>query len=311
MDSDSATDESILDEESGAHPPAYDAVEKADNAKTVHDTTDISHLKGTGSSIVEYLHSMITKSERPYARFKAATATFAFGPDYFYYFSCWTHSLYSAPTGLKDADIAIPLALSFGRNRRYFIAGLDYSGSPSWSYADGTYSVKTHKAKQSESQMKWSEWTSTLPLTMDAIGHQTVVTFGEKDSYYATSSHSTISHGLPYQIEKLLDARSRLQGQRPRQVALGVKGSYVILWPDDDIDYDLKGLYPVVRATIESKHGIAYIALSAFHAQGWYIERADGPIAFNLPKRTDTTLTHLTNFTCAMMQQRATRNSAR
>ncbi|KAJ6562570.1 hypothetical protein B0H19DRAFT_1375615 [Mycena capillaripes] len=72
-------------------------------------------------------------------------------------------------------------------------------------------------------------------------------------------------------------------------VALGVQGSYVVLYDDATVTSELHGLYPLVEALlcntdeISRRRGIMYLALSPFVAGEYYAVYGDFSTSWNLP----------------------------
>ncbi|KAJ7234854.1 hypothetical protein C8J57DRAFT_1574563 [Mycena rebaudengoi] len=111
----------------------------------------------------------------------------------------------------------------------------------------------------------------------------TRTTFGPNRSYFSISLSDCSWQNLPSGLEADIIMRSCTQ--YPTAVALGVDGSYVAVYNDGSPAYDLRGMYPLVKALFDEARGggVKYVALNPFIPGEYYAVCRDGSTTWNLP----------------------------
>ncbi|KAJ7936092.1 hypothetical protein B0H13DRAFT_1853785 [Mycena leptocephala] len=118
-------------------------------------------------------------------------------------------------------------------------------------------------------------------------GRTTRTVFGPGSSYFSISPSGYSWQNLPPALQD--DMSSGIKKRRPTTVALGVQGTYAVLYDDGSVSFDLRGQYPLVesllRNTQESsrRRGIMYVALNPFLAGEYYAVYGDGSTSWSLP----------------------------
>ncbi|KAJ6567543.1 hypothetical protein B0H10DRAFT_2111235 [Mycena sp. CBHHK59/15] len=118
-------------------------------------------------------------------------------------------------------------------------------------------------------------------------GHTTRTAFGPGSSYFSTSSSGYSWQNIPRSLE--VDIHRRIKTRWPTNVALGVEGSYVVLYNDGTVACDLRGHYPTVEAIIQNtqevarRRGIAFLSLNPFFPGEYYAAFGDCSASWNLP----------------------------
>lgn len=105
----------------------------------------------------------------------------------------------------------------------------------------------------------------------------TSVSIGPKGSYFARCGLKWITHGLPKDLETKLERNK--DKFTPIHVALGVHGSWIVLWSDGDLSWQLRNSYPGLAQSNALKGGIGqvvFVALSAFNEDGYFVVGEDG-----------------------------------
>ncbi|KAJ6556801.1 hypothetical protein DFH09DRAFT_1317737 [Mycena vulgaris] len=111
--------------------------------------------------------------------------------------------------------------------------------------------------------------------------------FGPGGSYFSSSPSGYSWQNLAPALEE--DIHNSIRIRRPMTVALGVQGSYVVLYSDGTVTFDLRGQYPLVEALIRNtqeaarRRGVMYIALNPFTAGEYYAVYGDGGASWNFP----------------------------
>ncbi|KAJ7078785.1 hypothetical protein C8R44DRAFT_895846 [Mycena epipterygia] len=210
---------------------------------------------------------------------------------------------------------------SFGPNRSYFCsAGSGYAWSDNFSIPEGLLHLLEDKNHPQAIQaphdvafpmepgmyaLCWKttageEWYEDACLgpnyarlaafikSVATSGGRTMRTvFGPGASYFSISPSGYCWQNLPPALQD--DINNCIKTRQPTTVALGVQGSYAVLYNDGSVSFDLCGQYPLVesflRNTQESarKRGIMYIALNPFIAGEYYAVYGDGSASWNLP----------------------------
>ncbi|KAF7328831.1 hypothetical protein MVEN_02512200 [Mycena venus] len=115
-------------------------------------------------------------------------------------------------------------------------------------------------------------------------GHTMRTVFGPGASYFSMSHSGCSWQNLPLALED--DILNSINVRRPTCVALGAQRSYVVIYNDRTVTWDLHGQYPLVEATIrnaQEKNGVMYVALNPFIAGEYYAVYGDGSASWNFP----------------------------
>ncbi|KAJ7777688.1 hypothetical protein DFH07DRAFT_951339 [Mycena maculata] len=103
-------------------------------------------------------------------------------------------------------------------------------------------------------------------------------------SVATTGGHTTRTSFGPEE-----DIHNCMKIRRPTSVALGVQGSYIVLYNDGTVTFDLRGHYPLVEEMIRNtqeasrKRGVTYVALNPFIPGEFYAVYGDGSASWNFP----------------------------
>ncbi|KAJ4356780.1 uncharacterized protein N0V89_004816 [Didymosphaeria variabile] len=117
----------------------------------------------------------------------------------------------------------------------------------------------------------------------------TSLSIGPKGSYFARCGSTWISHGLPKDLMTKLERNK--DEFTPVHVALGLHGSWVVLWSDGDLSWKLKNSYPGLAQSDALTGGVGqvlFVALSPFEEDGYFIAGENGcSFNANLSSRKD------------------------
>ncbi|KAJ6463386.1 hypothetical protein C8R45DRAFT_940347 [Mycena sanguinolenta] len=117
--------------------------------------------------------------------------------------------------------------------------------------------------------------------------HCTRTVFGPGASYFSISPGGYSWQNLPPALEN--DIIGRIKTGTPTTVALGVHGSFVTLYSNGNVSFDVAQHYPAVDAIIRNsaeatrRKGIAFVALSPYAAGQYYVAYGDGSASWNIP----------------------------
>ncbi|KAJ7222550.1 hypothetical protein GGX14DRAFT_540450 [Mycena pura] len=125
--------------------------------------------------------------------------------------------------------------------------------------------------------------------------HTTRTVFGPNASYFALCPSGFSWQHLPPVLEA--DILGRMKKGMPTNVALGVYGSFAVLYSDGNVTFDVATHYPAVDGIIRNsadnarRKGIAFIALNPHAAGQYFVAYGDGSASWNLPKDWITDVT--------------------
>ncbi|KAJ7353388.1 hypothetical protein DFH08DRAFT_856712 [Mycena albidolilacea] len=111
--------------------------------------------------------------------------------------------------------------------------------------------------------------------------------FGPYRSYFSSSDAGFSWQNLPPTLET--NIVNRLKLGRPETVALGVGGSWVVLYDDGKLAHNLQGLYPGLQPLLDNpeernkRNSITYVALSPYVAGHYFAAFGNGTAIWNLP----------------------------
>lgn len=106
---------------------------------------------------------------------------------------------------------------------------------------------------------------------------QTKVSIGPEGSYFATSpAAGVVWRSIPPGLERLIDLKT--PGRTPALVALGVKETWFVLWPDGSSSCKLDSEYQKLEELLRKhgRSGVTNIALSASQSDQFAVSFKDG-----------------------------------
>ncbi|KAJ7160919.1 hypothetical protein C8R46DRAFT_1353613 [Mycena filopes] len=127
-----------------------------------------------------------------------------------------------------------------------------------------------------------------VKLAAFIAGKSARTVFGPYHSYFSTSASGLSWQNLPPALETNIMGRLKLG--RPKNVALGVRGAFVVLYDDSTLAYDLQGMYPALQSVLDSeeerkkRNSITCVALSPYFPGHYFVAFGDGTTQFNLPQ---------------------------
>ncbi|KAJ7064309.1 hypothetical protein C8F01DRAFT_1130935 [Mycena amicta] len=134
----------------------------------------------------------------------------------------------------------------------------------------------------------YSRLTRFLESSTAAFSVNTTRTvFGPNKSFFSMSPRGYAWQNLPHSLEEEL--QTSLRARRPTTVALGANGAYVVLFNDGTVNFDLRGVYPLVDAIIRDtaeagrRKGVMYISLNPHIPGEFYLVFGDASAKWNFP----------------------------
>jgi hypothetical protein len=148
------------------------------------------------------------------------------------------------------------------------------------------------------------DWVDTKEL------ENTSVSIGPKGSYFARCGSNWISHGLPKDLMTKLDRNK--DKFTPIHVALGVQGSWIVLWSDGDLSYNLRNSYPLLgesKALLGAVGQVVFVALNPFEEDEHFIAGENG-VSINVTLDSTAECIKLQKMADDYMRMRAKRENA-
>ncbi|KAJ7609894.1 hypothetical protein FB45DRAFT_1038360 [Roridomyces roridus] len=126
-----------------------------------------------------------------------------------------------------------------------------------------------------------------IQIAATAGSHTTLTTFGPNHSFFSLTPTGYSWQNIPPCLEE--DIQRCLQVRRPSAVALGVQRTFIVIYSDGGLKYELGGEYPLVELIFRNEEetkrrgGVAYVALNPFIAGEFYLVYGDGRTLWNFP----------------------------
>ncbi|KAJ6505342.1 hypothetical protein C8R45DRAFT_547706 [Mycena sanguinolenta] len=210
---------------------------------------------------------------------------FSFGPNRSYF--CSAGSVYAW------SEKALPPALSRLLEDNAHPQAIDTPYDVAFPPQPGTYALcwKTKSGKDWYEDGRLGPHYARLARFIKNVatngGYTTRTVFGPNGSFFSMSPSGFCWQNLPPELED--DIHRCIKIRRPTSVALGAQGSYIVLYNDGTVVFDLRGQYPLVESMIRNtqdaarRRGVMYIALNPFIAGEYYAVYGDGSAAWNFP----------------------------
>jgi hypothetical protein len=133
------------------------------------------------------------------------------------------------------------------------------------------------------------------------------ISVGPKGSYFARSGSSHIAQALPKDLEKAI----RESDSSASMVALGARGSWVVLWADGTRSWNLRDAYPslATSGSLENdSNRVVFLALNPFNENYHFVVRENGQINYNANFSDQEESEQLHKMTHSYMHSRAIRD---
>ncbi|KAF2438395.1 hypothetical protein P171DRAFT_526079 [Karstenula rhodostoma CBS 690.94] len=250
------------DEEAPPTPSSEDEAPTTERSEGEPPTTSINEKE-------------VTKEPRTVPR---SDWQFAFGPQKWYWIRTGTAWRATLPQTCVWDEVGIrnPVWMAFMHTTGFFVGGKDEEGQPQviHNWNDG-YQLRANEVDNfvisREAYKRLHDWVDQKQLK------DTSVSIGPKGSYFARCGESWISHGLPKDLMTKLDRNK--EKFTPIQVALGLHGSWIVLWSDGDLSYDLRSSYHGLGesdALTGAVGQVLFVALNPYEENGYFVAGKDG-----------------------------------
>ncbi|KAJ4290523.1 hypothetical protein N0V90_010740 [Kalmusia sp. IMI 367209] len=241
---------------------------------------------------------------------------FAFGPQNRYWVRCgesWRF-VRSNKSDWSDISIQDPHWVAFKHNTGFLVGGWEQDAARKiyHSWNDG-YNVinldfgalsSSLVVKSREAYKKLHSWLDSKQL------RDTCLSIGPKGSYFARCGSSWIAHALPKDLMDVLEREGDRTERSPITVALGIYGSWIVLWSDGETSYNLRHAYPSLASgdLLNGKTGqVVFVALNPYQEDRFFVTMENGTCSYktSLPTKEDSKILH--EITDNYMRMRAKR----
>lgn len=204
-----------------------------------------------------------------------------------------------------------PLWVAFKHTTGFLIGGLDDNGDgrTTHTYNDG-YMVPASQVddfvKSRDAYNELHNWVCDHGGTNSEKVRDISVTIGPKGSYFARCGTSWISHALPNDLQSVLEKEK--DQHSPIQVALGVKGAWILLWSDGTRNWNLRHAYQSLASSdqlLGRDGSLLFAALNPFEENQYFLVDQTGGCNYktSLSSKEESVLLH--EMTSEYMRMRA------
>lgn len=134
------------------------------------------------------------------------------------------------------------------------------------------------------------------------------ISIGPKGSYFARCGSSYTSHALPKDLQSAIEK----DGSMPRSIALGMNGSWIVLWGDGTRSWDLRHVYPSLASgkyLSRSSNQVVFAALNPYREDNYFVVTEDGACSYSAAA-SDCERKSLHELTDTYMRMRAKRDGS-
>lgn len=124
-------------------------------------------------------------------------------------------------------------------------------------------------------------------------------TVGPHGAWWARLSDGTHHHNLPFNLRRELEDEAK-NGVYPEHVALGLNGSYVVIWPTWK-SWELTGYTELHERLRDKDERVVFVALSPWRTDNYLLVQENGFVCYNVPSNAND----VDAYTNAYMQRRA------
>jgi hypothetical protein len=141
--------------------------------------------------------------------------------------------------------------------------------------------VKSHDGYQKMFELLNRTYGAGDPAIVDAK-----FTTGPHGAWWAKLSSGTHHHNLPSRLQNELEKAAK-DDIYPEHIALGYAGSYVALWSDLDVTWQLIGYDELHERLQEGAKDIEFVALSPMYNTEFLYVQTDGSVCYNVSLGVD------------------------
>ncbi|KAL6702424.1 hypothetical protein ACN47E_001875 [Coniothyrium glycines] len=213
---------------------------------------------------------------------------FAFGPQGWYWIRCGTNwrSVRSKLSPWSEIGICDPEWMAFKHENGFFIGGQNEDGDGrvvhSW---NNSYLVKAEDIDAyvggRDAYQRLHDWTGQR-VGQDADKVKEIsITIGPNGSYFAQYGTSQITNAMPKDLKKAIEEST----STPATIALGIKGSWVVLFKDGSRSWSLRNAYASLASSdhlSDSSNRPVFVALSPFIEDNYFLVKEDGACSYSV-----------------------------
>lgn len=135
--------------------------------------------------------------------------------------------------------------------------------------------------KSREAYQRLHDWLGDRVKWKADKTRQVKLTIGPRGNYFAQHGSAQLSHALPKDLEKALEKSK----SKPMTVALGTKGSWIVLFEDGSGRWDLRSSYPSLASSghlSNNENRAVFVSLNAYRDDAYFLVKENGAISYSL-----------------------------
>lgn len=163
--------------------------------------------------------------------------------------------------------------------------------------------------KTRDAYIRLHDWISER-VKLDAEEVRKVsVSIGPKGGYFARHGTAQLTHNLPKDLQKAMDESDT----HPVSVALGIRGSWIVIWADGTRSWDLRNAYPSLASSghlNKTTNPVVFVALNPYAEDYYFLVSKDGQCSYNTTFNDREEAPALHEMTDTYMRARAKRDGS-
>lgn len=228
-----------------------------------------------------------TINEKLDSRWRVQDIVFAFGPQKSYFMSTSLGSWrYWGPEDIAISfdkrEINQPAAIALTPEGDYVFVFEEHDGSMSVKHSMHEQMIPSSEAAAFlHTRTQYSQLYDFVRESKEGdVRRKLSFAVGPGGSWFARRGEQVSYHRLPDDFVTKIKEREAM-GSYPYQVALGMHGSYVVVWSDDTWSWNLNG-YSGLARHLELADGINTIVLSPLDCREWFLVNESGHVLWAL-----------------------------
>ncbi|KAF2123717.1 hypothetical protein P153DRAFT_391319 [Dothidotthia symphoricarpi CBS 119687] len=240
----------------------------------------------------------------------------AFGPQNWYWARCGTRWRFVRSQLSDWADLGIHDAhwVAFKHDTGFLIGGEDEDGEVKVVHTwNNDFMVRAEHVdsfiESRDAYIKLHGWIWDRVKSDPEKLRDIAVSIGPKGSYFARSGSSSVTHALPKDLQTAI----KESDSSPMTIALGIKGSWIVLWADGTRSWNLRFAYPSLASAghlENSSNRTVFAALNPYMEDSYFVVAEDGACSYSTSLTDNVEGKQLHEITDTYMRMRAKRDGS-
>jgi hypothetical protein len=231
------------------------------------------------------------------------------------------------PPGIDwdDHDISDPFWVAFRHDAGYMIGGQTVKGIAriAQTVPSDSYMVRASKVEafieSRKAYQKLYDWIAenAFESSDQEKIRDMALAIGPDGSYFARCGTNWTSHDLPADLMKHMEEEKEKNVRIPAHVALGMGGSWIILWSSGSPSYNFRDHYDTLRETgkiqrraDEDNDPVTFLALDPYQDDKFFLVTKSGAFSYSTALVSSEHSKDISDITDAYMRNRAQRDGS-